>query len=215
MEQEMSFVMTGERKPTRAGEREQRIGTESTCLTFEALARRVSPTLKSIAHKLNGQLSFVDDQDLFQEGLIHLWTHFTEGTLSDKTDSYILQGCYYHMKNYIRKTRDKAVLLSLNGGSDEDGSSLEESLPAKDFSSQGDVDEGLQIEAIVESGMSRREKDVLAFSLEGMTTREIGMRLGVSHVSVVKIRSRIKERYVKLNGPRLQPVSSSAGYGRF
>jgi RNA polymerase sigma factor (sigma-70 family) len=214
MEEEMSFVMNTESRAGRRGHR-RRTGAESTCLSFEALARRLSPTLKNIAHKLNGQPSFIDDQDLFQESLIHLWVQFTEGALSDKTDSYVLQGCYYHMKNYVRKTRDKAVLLSLTGSPDEDGSSLEESLPAKDVSPQDGIDEGLQIEAIVESGMSGREKDVLTFSLEGMTTREIGKRLGVSHVSVVKIRNRIKERYVKLNGPRLEPASSSVAHGRF
>jgi len=209
----MSFAINTENTLTGTGHRVRLTHSTPASFAFEALARRLSPTLKNIAHKLDGQLSFVDDEDLFQEGLIHLWTQFNGGVLSDKTDSYILQGCYYHMRNYIRKTRDKAALTSLNGTPDDESTSLEESL-SLDHGFQDEVDEGLQIEAIVKSGMSRREKDVLTFSLEGMTTREIGMRLGVSHVSVVKIRSRIKERYIRLNGPVPSPVSSSVARGQ-
>jgi RNA polymerase sigma factor (sigma-70 family) len=211
----MSLVVNAERERVRTTGREQRTGTRADCQSFEGLVRRLLPTLKSIAHKLDGQLIYADDQDLLQESLIHLWTHFTSGALSDKTDSYILQGCYYHMKNYVRKIRDGAVLMSLDGPSEGDGSRLEDTVPANGFSSHDKVDEGLQIGAIVASGMSPREKDVLTFSLEGMTTREIGRRLGVSHVSVVKTRNRIKERYLKLNGPRLPRVSSSVGRGPF
>jgi DNA-directed RNA polymerase specialized sigma subunit len=48
--------------------------------------------------------------------------------------------------------------------------------------------------------MSDREKKVLTFCLEGLTTREIGKQLGISHVSVVKIRNKLKGRYIELNG---------------
>jgi RNA polymerase sigma factor (sigma-70 family) len=167
---------------------------------FETLATRLSPTLKRIARKLNGHCSFMDDQDLFQEALLHLWTLFSSGDLAGKTDSYMLQGCYYHLRNYIRKTRDSAALLSLSVANADDGPNLERALMAPDISSFDEVEGGLQIEAIVESGMSQREKEVLCFSLEGMTTREIGLRLGVSHVSVVKTRNRIKKRYTGLCG---------------
>jgi DNA-directed RNA polymerase specialized sigma subunit len=57
----------------------------------------------------------------------------------------------------------------------------------------------LQIEAMGR-GISQRERDVLFFCLEGMTMREIGKKMGISHVSVVKIRNKIRERYQKLNG---------------
>src|SRR5208337_212288 len=100
-----------------------------------------------------------------------------------------------------RKTRDSAVLLSLNGIPDEDGAPFEETLVAKNVDSYDEVEGSLQIEAMAESGVTQREKDVLSFSLEGMTTREIGKKLGISHVSVVKIRNRIKEKYERLNGP--------------
>ncbi len=169
-------------------------------LSFEALARRLSPTLRRITCKLNSHFNFVDDQDLFQEALIHLWTRFTSGDLQDKTDSYMLQGCYFHLKNYIRKTQDPAILLSLNHTADEESPRPEDILDTRSLVSFGEVDSNLQIEAMAESGTTQREKAVLLFCLEGMTTREIGEKLGISHVSVVKIRNKIREKYMRLNG---------------
>lgn len=173
---------------------------EHSSRSFEILAKRLSTTLRRIAGKLDGNFSFVDDQDLFQEALIHLWSRFKTGELDDKTDSYILQGCYFHLRNYIRKTRDSAVLLSLSTIPDEDGAVFEEALAAKNAASYDEVEGSLQVEAMAGSGITQREKDVLSFSLEGLTTREIGKKLGISHVSVVKIRNKIKERYERLNG---------------
>ncbi len=167
--------------------------------SFEALVARLSPTLKRITYRLNGHFTFMDDQDLLQEALIHLWTDFRRGFLNDKTDSYILQGCYFHLKNYIRKTQDSATMVSLNSISEEDGPHLEEVLVADDFASGDQVETVLEIEAI-SGGISQRERDVLFFCLEGMTMREIGKKMGISHVSVLKIRNKIKERYQKLNG---------------
>ena len=169
-------------------------------MSFEILVRKLSPTLRRIAGKLDCHFSFVDDQDLFQEALIHLWSRFKLGDLDDKTDSCILQGCYFHLKNYVGKTRDSAVLLSLSSIPDGDGARFEETLDAKALASYDEVEGSLQIEAMAGSGITQREKDVLSFSLEGMTTREIGKKLGISHVSVVKIRNKIKEKYERLNG---------------
>ncbi len=183
------------------GEQSRQENPEASVASFEILVRKLSPTLRRIAGKLDCHFSFVDDQDLFQEALIHLWSRFKLGDLDDKTDSYILQGCYFHLKNYIRKTRDSAVLLSLSSIPDEDGARFEETLDAKTLASYDEVEGSLQIEAMAEGGITQREKDVLSFSLEGMTTREIGKKLGISHVSVVKIRNKIKEKYERLNGP--------------
>jgi RNA polymerase sigma factor (sigma-70 family) len=186
-------------------------------MSFETLLARLSPTLKKITRKLNGHFSFMDDQDLFQEALLHLWTRFIAGDLTDKTDSYLLQGCYYHLKNYIRRTQDSTTVVSLNGTSEDEGQDLEETLVAHDVVSYDEVEGDLQIEAIVASGMNQREKEVLFYSLDGMTTREIGVRLGVSHVSVVKARNKIKEHYTKLHEIRgidvANRVSARSGNG--
>ena len=101
-------------------------GLKAQAMSFEALIAKLSPTLKRITCKLNGHFTFMDDQDLLQEALIHLWCDFQIGKLDDKTDSYILQGCYFHLKNYIRKSQDSAIMLSLNSIMEEDGPHLEE-----------------------------------------------------------------------------------------
>jgi RNA polymerase sigma factor (sigma-70 family) len=172
---------------------------KAEAMSFEALTARLSSTLKRITCKLNGHFTFMDDQDLLQEALIHLWCDFQKGLLDDKTDSYILQGCYFHLKNYIRKSQDSAIVLSLNSIMEEDGSHLEEILIADNLASHDRVETLLLIEAMG-SGIGQRERDVLFFCLEGMTMREIGKRMGISHVSVVKIRNKIRERYQTLNG---------------
>jgi RNA polymerase sigma factor (sigma-70 family) len=169
-------------------------------MSFEVLLRRLSPVLKRIAFKLNGHFTFMDHEDLFQEALVHLWTDHGAGKLDDKTDSYILQGCYYHLRNYIRKMQDNVVTISLNGIAEEEGSQVEEVLAVNSPASLDYIEGVLQIAALEASGITERERKVLFFSLEGMTTREIGKALGISHVSVVKMRNRIKERYERLNG---------------
>ncbi len=169
-------------------------------MSFEVLVRRISPTLKRIAKRLDGRFSFIDDADLYQEALAHLWIHYNEGKLADKTDSYILQGCYFHLKNVIRKIHDTSTFISLSSINEEDGAPLAEILLPKDTSSFDYIEGQMYIEAIEACGMTEREKDVLESCMEGMTTREIGKKMGISHVSVVKIRNKIKMKYQKAVG---------------
>lgn len=168
--------------------------------SYEVLVRRISPTLKRIAKKLDGRFSFIDDGDLYQEALLHLWIHHSEGKLADKTDSYILQGCYFHLKNVIRKIHDNGTFISLSTVNEEDGTILAEIILPKDMSSIAHVEGRMHVEAIEASGMTEREKNVLESCMEGMTTREIGRRMGISHVAVVKIRNKIKMKYQKAVG---------------
>lgn len=153
----------------------------------------------------------MDDQDLFQEALIHLWSRYSAGHLDNKTDSYILQGCYFHLKNYIRKVQDRATVVSLAEIMDGDGGRLEELLSADDTGWYSEVEGRLQIEALERSGLSPRERDVLSFCLQGMTTREIGKKLGISHVSVIKARNRVREKYLVLNGSGVQLGNATNG----
>lgn len=169
-------------------------------VSFEALAKRISPTLKRITHKLNGHYTFFDDEDLYQEALMHLWVDYGDGSLNDKTDSYILQGCYYHLKNYIRKTQDNVTLLSLTAPMGEDGRTIEESLPSDETGLFEYLDGKLQLEMAEQQYLTGREKEVLSLLMDGMSMREVGSRLGISHVMVLKIRNRIKEKYGRFTG---------------
>ena len=164
---------------------------------FKELIKRISPILKRITYRLNGHYSFFNDEDLYQEALVHLWVDYKDGKLIDKTDSYILQGCYFYLKNYLRKNYDKARLISLeNTVNDEDGT-----FNLDDILSSGNPKSCLEfihcemlIEKINNNGLTQREKEVFNLALEGLTTREIGSRLGISHVRIVKLKGKIREK---------------------
>lgn len=165
-------------------------------MTFEELAKKVSPTLKRITYKLNGHFSFFNDEDLYQEALVHLWLDFRDGKLEDKTESYILQGCYFHLKNYLRKVRVRANLVSMEALIDEEGNQIQDLLPVQETGFYFDrLDSKMLVQQIQDNGLTKREKEVLSLCLEGLTVREIGRRLGISHVRIVKIKAGIKEKY--------------------
>lgn len=166
--------------------------------TFEVLMKRVSPTLKRITYRLNGHYAFLNDEDLFQEALIHLWGGFKQGKLQDKTDSYILQGCHFHLKNYLRKTKPKARCVSLDSLADAEGGrnpgeglllEPQDPLNIKDY-----LHDKLLADTIRNNGFTTREKDILSFCAEGLTTRQMGAKLGISHVRVVKLISKIRDK---------------------
>ncbi len=166
-------------------------------MTFEGVVKRVSPTLKRITRKLNGRHSFFDDDDLYQEALVHLWNTYTMGVIEDKTDSYILQGCYYYLKNYLRKVRERVIVVSLNDPAGEDNKLLEEILSSEGTSSFDYLEGKLYAEAAIkQSCLSAREQEVLSLLMEGMTVRETGSRLGISHVMVIKIKNKVSEKYM-------------------
>ena len=149
-------------------------------MSYEELVRKIAPKLKRITYKLGKYLSFCAQDDLYQEALIYLWEEFSKGELLDKTDSYILQGCYFHLKNYIRKNIDKARLISIDFdyGDEEGQGTLDEILHLKSPGSLfEDVYCKMLIEKINNNGLTVREKEVFNFALDGLTVREIGSRL--------------------------------------
>lgn len=167
-------------------------------MAFEELVKKLTPKLRGIAYKLNSHYVFFNHEDLFQEELMHLLEDFRSGKLNDKTDSYILQGCYFHLKNYIRTQKIKVSLISLEAASaDEEGISLKDTLwmqdePSRHYFSR--LNEKLLAETIHNNGFTKREKEVLLYCQDGLTTRDMGKRLGVSHVMVVKLMSRIRQK---------------------
>jgi len=169
-------------------------------MAFEELVKKISPILKRITYKLNGHYSTFNHDDLYQEALLKLWLDFNEGKLTDKTQSYILQGCYFHLKNYIRMHYDKIGIISFDGLINNEGDDLriDEIIRVEDPVSYFDkLNSELIIEAVRNNGLTIREKEVFNFALEGLTTREIGSRLGISHVRVVKLKANIKEKCKK------------------
>ena len=161
---------------------------------FDDMTNKLSPTLRRIAHRMNGHSTFFSDDDLYQEAMVHMWVLYRNGMLDDKTDSYILQGCYFHLKNYLRTTLDKAKLTSLSALIDGQDTTLEDTLASKEGKERDELDAALLEEGVALKGLNERESDVLRLSMDGLTTREIGKHLGVSHVMVVKIKAQIKTK---------------------
>lgn len=168
-------------------------------MPFEQLLKKISPILKRITFKLDGNSISFNHEDLYQEALVHLWQDFNAGKLRHKTDSYILQGCYFYLKNYIRKTRTKTKLVSIEETFDNEdvsfqGMLLEDKNSTRYFDYLNDK---MLVEVIQNNGLEPREKHILSLYAQGLTVREIGKKLGVSHVRVVKLTKRIKDKCKK------------------
>ncbi|MFH1877295.1 MAG: sigma-70 family RNA polymerase sigma factor [Candidatus Omnitrophota bacterium] len=167
-------------------------------MKYDDLLTRIYPALRAISRKVKTRYIYCDEDDFLQEALLSIWMKGEKGELDDKTDSYILQGAYFFLKNYVRKTCKTVDInsISINGpGNDEDDDiPLEEKLVLDSYADQTDSVEIYLLLDEAEDLFTEREKDVFYYRLEGFTTREIGGKMGVSHVMIGKITKRIREK---------------------
>lgn len=166
-------------------------------MSFEELHRKLSPTIKRIAYKLNGHYRSFSHDDLYQEASIHLWSDFQKGKLDDKTDSYILQGCYFHLKNYIRKVNERSNIVSIDAALNTNDEATVEDVLGEHWACpdcRGDLHNKFLVQSIMDNGFSPREKSLLIYFGQGLTTRDIGKRMGISHVSVVKMMCKVRAK---------------------
>ncbi|MBP7216475.1 MAG: sigma-70 family RNA polymerase sigma factor [Candidatus Omnitrophica bacterium] len=169
-------------------------------MTFEQLLKKLSPILKRIVFRLNVRGRYFNDDDLYQEAVVYLWRQYQVKALEDKTDSYILQGCYFFLKNYLRTHKNKAVVTSIEATCHEEGSLCNESIFFTDERSElfrDHLHSAMLAETIMNNGLTSREKLLLSFCADGLTTRQAGERLGVSHVRVVKMLRAIEKKCLK------------------
>ncbi len=169
-------------------------------MTFENIAEKIDPKIKAIAARLDGKYTSFSEDDLYQEALLKLWKKYNENMLFDKTESYIAQGASFDMRNYIR-THFKGIdrrSVSVYEQVNEEGDCLIDFLPDKKTNTPKEVyDTGILL-ADIRDKLSARENIVLDKTADGLTTREIGGELGVSHVMVVKIKKKIRNKCVEL-----------------
>lgn len=164
---------------------------------FSRLAKELSPSLRKLSRK-NRHLGFIDKDDLYQEALINLWSRLEKGELSDKTASYIVRGCYFHIQNYIRTHKVRNNVLSLEEPIVfEEGrqSCLKDMLKDEKPDLLSQLNSRFIVDDIMNNGLSRREKDVFRLLYKGLNVRQIAKRLGISHVRVVKIKQNINHKY--------------------
>ena len=169
-------------------------------MSFEELNQKLAPTIKRIVYRLNGHYRSFDHDDLYQEATIHLWNNFLKGELSDKTDSYILQGCYFHLKNYIRKINERANIISIDTVLSTNEVITFEDILGEFWASddcRDDLHNKFLVQSIQGNGFNSKEIRLLDYFSQGLSTREIGKRMGVSHVSVVKMMHKIRAKSKK------------------
>ena len=116
-------------------------------MSFEELIERISPKLKGIIYKIHGSFHSLSEEDLYQEAVLQLWVDHNNGKLSDKTDSYILQSCYFYLKNYMRSLQDKTSLMSMNMPMGEGGAEFQDVLSSQE---EPPVEEGPDIDTLME-----------------------------------------------------------------
>ncbi|HIE44109.1 MAG TPA: sigma-70 family RNA polymerase sigma factor [Candidatus Omnitrophica bacterium] len=170
-------------------------------MSFENLVKKLSPKLRGITRKLDGRFASFNDEDLYQEALLYLWEQYKRGQIYGQTDSFILQGCFLFLKNYIRKNykRIDGCSVSLNCPIDGEDTILEEMLSSESVDTCIEIINRKVLVEEIHSRLTGREKKIFSLYLKGMTTREIGEEIGISHVMVVKIKSRIRNKcgYIK------------------
>ena len=84
-------------------------------MKFEDLTKKLSPKLKGITKKIGSEFSFFDDEDLYQEALLYLWEGWNKDEFCDKTDSFILKGCFFFChclfnKRYVSTNHDSTSI---------------------------------------------------------------------------------------------------------
>lgn len=101
------------------------------------------------------------------------------------------------MLNYLRKQRENAYLISLDKPINEDADTLGDILPDKHSSSHSYIDAQITIDDIKNNGFTKREKQVFSLLLHDYTAREIGRKLGISHVRVLNIKNSLVRKWQK------------------
>jgi len=158
---------------------------------FEILYEKICPRLKKMARYYNGHRFFIDEDDLYQEMCMYLWDNYKEGMPTGINEPYVIKGCEFHLRNYIRKQREKASFTSLQEPIGDSGDTLQDVLPDRADPLDVLAERDISIDEIKNNGLSAMEKKVLVFLLEGHTAREAGKALGISHVMVLKYKQRI------------------------
>ena len=166
------------------------------------IINKINYQLKAIIRKLNIKYQYIDSDDLYQEALLYLWQQYNTGKLKNKNNSYILQGCYYYLKNHIRKYvkfKDNQINYNFYYNTEKlnkeigEGNQLDYPEPTS-----YDLDEYLYYDEF-KKDLSLKEKALLNLRFRGLSSREIGKELGISHTMVSRMRRKIIDKYKSLN----------------
>ena len=170
-------------------------------MEFRILLEKITPALRFIArrHLLTG---FYDDEDLYQEMCLYLWQNYRHGLPIGINESYVIKGCEFHLQNFLRKGRPKALFSSLDELVAPDGPALGDILEDKSGNFRTAMEDRLTIDEIKSLNLTDREKAVLSCLLKGCTAREAAARIGISHVMVLKYKKAIIKKWRRKRLPK-------------
>lgn len=170
---------------------------ERDAMNFNVLLERVSPRLKSLSRYLSRTKSANGSfgaEDIYQEMCLRLWQRFENGIPLEFNDAYIIKGCEFHARNFLRKKTDRLKPKSLDEPINDTGLLLKDTLTGSQ-SHHNTCFNNILIEEMKNKTANKKEKNVFDLLMQGHTVRSIGKNLGISHVMVVKYKNRIVKRW--------------------
>src|SRR3989339_718152 len=81
-------------------------------MNFNDIIELVKKELEQISLRYNNYSNYVDKNDLFSEMILHLWQEWKCKKFDNKTKSYIIQSCYFYLRNYLRINEDKYKIVN-------------------------------------------------------------------------------------------------------
>jgi RNA polymerase sigma factor (sigma-70 family) len=162
--------------------------------------------LRGMVRRLTDKWDLEDD--LVQEAIIHLWLR--EKERPGQSRSWYIQSCRQHLQNFLRRGR------SVDGGNHRCATALRIN-PEAEEGREAFVDDTFfslvcarDLEAELDKWLTSLERQILSLCQEGLSLREIGERLQLSHTTV-----RRRQRNIAALASRLgRDISFPAGLGQ-
>ena len=150
-------------------------------------------------------------EDLMQEAMVHLW--LLEAKRPGQTSSWYLQGCKFHLQNYLGAGRSvdslkrKAGKLRLNDEDEDFEALLHHEDVEEDFFAKISARDILEC---LGERLTGFELEVLGHLAQGLGARCIAEQLGVTHPTIIKYRRRIAAEALRLGIDRLPQHARAA-----
>jgi RNA polymerase sigma factor (sigma-70 family) len=147
--------------------------------------RNTRGLLRGLVRRLTTERAL--DEDLIQEALIHLWLR--EKERPGQSQSWYIQSCRLHLQNFLRKGR------SVDHGNRRRGAGppIE---PHEDHEARADdtllsLIYARDLVAALWKWLTPVERQIFSLGHDGLSLREIGEQLNLSHTSVIRGRQNI------------------------
>lgn len=164
-------------------------------MNFDEILNRVEKRLHFLVNKYPLPIG-IGKEDLYQEAVGNLYDKFLKGECEGKNDTYLVNSCRFALNNYIRKKRknNSKIKIILLG---ELGWEIDEKFFDIIYTRGNgfEYNEDIYIEEIVSvAKLDLKETEVLKLLFSGFTIRQCSKNLGVSHVTILKIKNRISKK---------------------